>query len=74
MNDVEAIRHMCDKSGISMREVSIRMGKSPTYLSATLSRGGGVGVSTLARIAKICGYALQANGHDETITVEPRQD
>lgn len=73
MNDAETIRHMCEKSGMSMREVSEKMGKHANFLSATLSRGGGVGVSTLANVAKICGYVLQVNGHGEIVTVEPRQ-
>lgn len=74
MNDVEIIRRMCEKSGMSMREVSVKMGKSANFLAATLSRGGGVGVSTLANVAKICGYVLHVNGHGEIITVEPRKD
>lgn len=74
MNELDLIRHMCEKSGQSMRAVSVKMGKSPTYLSATIARGGGVGVSTLAEIARACGYVLEVNGRGEVLAVEVAGD
>ncbi|MBR3158123.1 MAG: helix-turn-helix transcriptional regulator [Atopobiaceae bacterium] len=74
MNELDLIRHMASTSGMSLRAISVAMGKHPTYLSATLRRDGGVGASTLAKIAKVCGYELRVEGHGETVAVDGRGD
>ena len=74
MNSLELIRHMCEKCGMSMRAVSVKMGKAPTFLSSTLARGGGVGAETLSEVARACGYELHVSGHGETVAVDPRNE
>lgn len=74
MNEMELIRHMVDASGMSLRAVSIAMGKAPTYVSTILTRGTGVNTSTLAKIASVCGYELRVEGHGETVAVDGRGD
>lgn len=74
MKTEQLIRHMCERSGQSLRAVSLKMGKSPTYLSALITQGSTPTVTTLAEIARACGYVLEANGRGEVLAIEASSD
>lgn len=75
MNENEAIRTMLDRSGLSQTRASLMMGKSPSWLSASLAHSG-CGASTLARIADVCGYELalvpKGGVPDGGLVIDPR--
>lgn len=58
MNSVEAVRRMQATSGISGLELSRKLGRSPSYVSSTTSRGSDLRCSTLAEIAAALGYRI----------------
>lgn len=69
MDTKEAIKRMLDSSGMSAREASKRLGKSPNYLSATLAHGGNVTTANLARIASALGWTLVLARGDERMEI-----
>ena len=71
MKTTDAIRRLCESSGMGTIEVSQAMGKSRGYLSATISRGNVPRADTLAQIAQACGYELVLEGRGERIVIEP---
>ena len=54
------IRAMAAQSGLSYRAISERLGRSPSWLSATLAHKGDVQLSTLIEIANACGWTIGA--------------
>ena len=58
MNTNEAMREIVRQAGISQREASERMGRSPNWLGATLARSGSSEASTIAELAAACGWTL----------------
>ena len=60
MNASEAMRHMIAASGKSGRQVSREIGRSDTFISASLAQGTCPRVDTLAKIAHACGYRIVA--------------
>lgn len=58
MDTNEAIRTMIDYSGYSQRAVSVELGRSPNWISATLQRPGSSECSTVASIGRVTGYTL----------------
>ena len=67
MNVKQAIDTMCDASGKSQRTVSTEIGKSPTFIGTTLSKGSVPRIDTMAAIARACGFELVLRGHGLTI-------
>ena len=67
MNIKQAIDTMCDASGTSQRTVSTEIGKSPTFIGTTLSKGSVPRIDTMAAIARACGFELALRGHGLTI-------
>lgn len=67
MDTQDAIRHMLAGSGLSGYEASRQMGRSPSYISATLGRRSDPTASVLAEIAGACGYSLELVGHGERL-------
>lgn len=59
MDTIQAVRSMLRHSGKTQAELSAAVGKSPSYISATLAQGSDLQGGTLARIADACGYDLQ---------------
>ena len=53
-----AILCMIKQAKKSKRGISLELGKSPTWLSATLARPGSSEATTVAAIADACGYSL----------------
>ena len=61
----DVIRAMVADSGMSMREASVRLGKSPTWLSATLAHKGDVQMSTFEDVADLCGFKVVVTRRDQ---------
>lgn len=66
-----AIRHMVGGSGLSSREVSRDMGRSPRYLINLYKQGNNPSASIMAEISKACGYDMRLVGHGQTIHIRP---
>lgn len=73
MRSLDLVRHMAKACGKSLRGLSVEMGRSPNWLSGTLSRNKEIHAETLAEIAKACGYSLVISGHGESIEVDSGQ-
>lgn len=58
MDGIEAIRTIVEESGLTHRQIAGRLGRYDTYVSQILTRGRDPLVSTLADIARACGYRL----------------
>ena len=58
MNSSSAIRELLNRVNISQRKASELLGKHYTFLSATLLKKSDCQCSTIAALAKVCGYKL----------------
>ena len=58
MNSNCAIRELVGRAGVSLRNASIQMGKSPTFLSSTLTNNASCECATIAALASVCNYSL----------------
>lgn len=67
MNTRDAIQKMCEIEGKSQRTVSKEIGRAPTFLSSSLTKGSIPRVDTMAAIARTCGFELVLRGHGVTI-------
>lgn len=72
MDTCACIRYMMEKAGMSGRQLSVELGKVPTYIATTLSRNGSVSAENLARIAEITGFEVAIEGHGERVRVTER--
>ena len=70
MRIIEAIKHMCEKSGKGVVGASQALGKSRMYLSALISRGSYPRTDTLVQIAQACGYTVELVRDGERIELE----
>ena len=59
MQVTQAIRTMCEGSGLTHRQIASRLGKYATYVSQMITRGTDPQASTLADLARSCGYRLE---------------
>ena len=75
MNTNNAMRTVVRESGLSMRRVSELMGRSSSWLGATLQRPGSSEAATVARLASVCGYKLalvpRDSVPDSAIVIDP---
>lgn len=58
MNPSEAMRRMIETSGKSGRQVAREIGRSDTFISASLAQGVCPRMDTFARVAHVCGYEV----------------
>lgn len=58
MQTIDAMRAMIDQSGLTHRQIAHRLGKYDAYVSQVVSRARDPQASTLADIARACGYRL----------------
>lgn len=68
------VTRMVDKSGLSRFDVSMKMGKSKTFISNYATTGRIPSAALLAEVARACGYEVHIIGHGEDITVEVADD
>ena len=72
-SDIGAIvRDMVARSGLSMREVSRRIGRSDNYLSSMLRNDTVPSVDLFASIAHACGYSVVVEGGGVEYRIGPR--
>ena len=71
MQVTQAIRTMCEQSGLTHRQIANRLDKYSTYVSQMITRGTDPQSSTLADLARACGYSLVLMPRDggEIITI-----
>ena len=71
MQVTQAIQSMCAASGLTHRQIAGRLGKYDTYVSQMITRRTDPQTSTLADLARACGYSLQLVPMDggEAITI-----
>lgn len=72
MDTCACIRFMMEKAGMSGRQLSAALGKYPTYIGTTLSKGGNVSAENLARMAAVMGFDLVIEGHGERVMITER--
>ena len=72
MDTCACIRFMMEKAGMSGRQLSAALGKSPTYIGSTLSQGGNVTAENLAKMARIMGFDVVIEGRGERVEVTER--
>lgn len=58
MSYKQIVRRLVDSSGVSMRQLSDRMGRSPNYVYNLANEQGGLELSTFQSLADACGYDL----------------
>jgi transcriptional regulator with XRE-family HTH domain len=66
-----AINQMVRESGMTTKEVSLKMGRFGRYLDDVEKRGTNPSASIMAEIAKACGYDMRLVGHGQTIHIRP---
>lgn len=66
----EAVRGMMGASGVGPSELSRRLGRSRSYITASIAQGGVPRLDTFARIARTCGYRLVLETEDGSRGVE----
>ena len=67
------LNHMIRRSGKNRQELSASMNRSDSYLRTTVSNKTVPTVDMFSKIAKVCGYEVHVIGHDEDITVDPKE-
>lgn len=68
------IKSMAESAGLSQRQLSARMGRAPTYVSAcarNYDKGQDPKVGTLMEMAAACGYELHLTGHGRDFLIRP---
>ena len=58
MNSTDAMRAVVAHAGFTSRAASAAVGRSPSWLSATLAQCCDTKASTLAQVGAACGYTL----------------
>lgn len=72
MSSLDALSEMLKRSGMSKYALSKALGRSTTYISTTMQKGGDIGAENLARMAEVMGFRLVLDGKGEPIEVTPR--
>lgn len=65
-----SMRMMVYDSGLPQREVSARLGASPTYISTYMSRDTSPSISTFVKVAEVCGWKVQIVKDDRAVLLE----
>lgn len=66
----EAVRWMMAASGVGPSELSRRLGRSMSYITASIAQGGTPRLDTFARMAHACGCRLVLETRDGSRGVE----
>lgn len=65
-----ALRMMVYDSGVTQREISARLGASPTYVSTYMSRDTIPSTETFVRVADVCGWKVQIVKDDRVVQLK----
>lgn len=71
MDAPEILRHMVASSGKSYRQIARELGRSESFISATIAQGSCPRLDTFAGIAKACGYELVLRSESEQLDLVP---
>lgn len=66
----EAVRWMMGASGVGPSELSRRLGRSRSYITASVAQGSVPRLDTFVRLAHACGYRLVLETEDGSRGVE----
>lgn len=58
MNSVDALRYMVESSEKSTRQIAREMGRSDSFIRATMAQGTRPRVDTFVAVAHACGYEV----------------
>jgi hypothetical protein len=65
MRAVDVVKLVSNRTDTPLMRISERMGKTPSYASAAVSKGGDMHVSTFVKMLDACGYGLYAMPKDD---------
>lgn len=65
MRAVDVVKLVSKRTNTPLMRISERMGKTPSYVSAAVSKGVDMHVSTFAEMLDACGYGLYAMPKDD---------
>ena len=65
MQACEIIREIMRREGVSGKELSLRLDKSPSYISVLLAEKKSTKISTMAHVCEELGYDLIARSRDD---------
>lgn len=65
MRAIDVVKLMSKRTDTPLMRISERMGKTPSYVSAAVSKGGDMHVSTFVEMLDACGYGLYAMPKDD---------
>ena len=71
MEACEILRHMVEASGKSYRQISKEIGRSESFVSATIAQGACPRLDTFASIAGACGYQVEVQSKTERLELVP---
>ena len=71
MDAPQILRHMVASSGKSYRQIARELGRSESFISATIAQGSCPRLDTFAGIAKACGYELVLSSESEQLDLVP---
>lgn len=71
MDTTTAIKTLLERSDMSGRELSRKLGRAETFISTTIGRKSVPQADTLAEIARACGGRLVIRGLGEDIPIDP---
>lgn len=74
MDTIAALEVMLERSGMSKYRLSKELGKHPTYIGSTISKGSEIGAANLARMARIMGFRLVLVGEGPEIEIGGPED
>lgn len=66
-----AINQMARESGMTFKDISLKMGRSARYIDDIKHKGITSSASVMAEISKACGYDMRLVGHGQTIHIRP---
>lgn len=71
MDAADILRHMVAKSGKSYRQIAREIGRSDSFVSATIAQGSRPRMDTFASIAEVCGYQVVLKSKEEQLDLVP---
>lgn len=65
MYAMDALKHAAITSGIPLTKIGVKLGKTPQYVNATITRRSTPQADKLAAMLDVCGYGLFAIPYDD---------
>lgn len=74
MDTIAALEAMLERSGMSKYRLSKELGKHPTYIGTTISKGSEISAANLAKMARLMGFRLVLVGDGPEIEIGGFED